>query len=111
MRPAVRFGIGIIVLSLLTAIAVTYYFLLNQSSISLTMLVLPAVGVIFGIGLIIGGFGTALAIDDEMEHFEQLVGDDVQHLISGYITYTHVKLAVMIVAIISEVYLLFKFQK
>jgi hypothetical protein len=111
MRPAVRFGIGIIVLSLVTAIVVTTYFLLNYGSINLTMLVLPAVGIVFGIGLIIGGFGTALAIDDEMEHFEQLVGDDVRDLISGYITYTHVKLAVMIVAIITEAYLLFKFQK
>jgi hypothetical protein len=111
MRPAVRFGIGIIVLALVTAIIVTTYFLLNYGSINLTMLVLPAVGVIFGIGLIIGGFGTALAIEDEMEHFEQLVGDDIQHLISGYITYTHVKLAAVIVAIITEAYLLFKFQK
>jgi hypothetical protein len=111
MRPAVRFGIGIIVLSLMTAIVVTAYFLLNYGSINLTMLVLPAVGCVFGIGLIIGGFGTALDIEDEMEHFEQLVGDDIQHLMSGYITYSHVKLAVVIVAIISEIYLLFKFQK
>ena len=39
------------------------------------------------------------------------MGDDMQDLIAGRITYTHVKVAATIVAIIAEAYFLFQYQK
>ena len=111
MRPIVRFGLGLIIASLGIALLVSIYFLWNFGSISLTMLVFPSAGVVVGVGLMIGGFGTYLEIEDEIESFEHLVGDDIEDLMRGRITYTHVKLVGLIIAIITEVYLLFQYQK
>jgi len=80
MRPAVRFGLIILLVSLLIAIAVSLYFLLNGWGLNKTMLVLPAVGVMVGLGFMLGGFGTYLNLDDEIENFENLVGDDIEEL-------------------------------
>lgn len=111
MRPIVRFGLGIIIISLLTAVAVAVYFLLNDRSISLTMLVLPSAGFVFGIAVIISGIGSYLGIQDEIDNLEHLVGDDIEDLMAGRITYTHIKLVTTVVAIIAEVYFLFTYQK
>lgn len=111
MRPVVRFGLIVILVSLLIAISVSVYFLLNGMGINKTMLILPAVGVLVGIGFMIGGLGSYLGVEGDIENFEHLVGDDIEELARGRITYTHVKTVTTIVAILVEAGLIFKFQK
>lgn len=111
MRPAARFGLIILITSLVLAIVVSLYFLLNEGTINLTMLVLPSIGFIVGIGFMVGGFGTYLGLEDEIENFEHLVGDDIEELAKGNLTYTHLKTAATVVAIVTEIALIFKYQK
>jgi hypothetical protein len=64
MHPVFKFGLVIVVLSVLTMFAIAAFFIFNGSSVNGTMLVLPAAGFIFGVALMVTDLGSYLRVED-----------------------------------------------
>jgi hypothetical protein len=105
-------GAAICAISLLAALAAGIFFVLSGESFSLAVFVAPALGFLVGLSIFFFSFVQEnLQVTDEIKEFPKLVEDDLQKIRSGAFTFTHIVVALTLLAVLVEVGLLFWYRK
>jgi hypothetical protein len=112
LRNDVVLGRGLVILGIISAVVISAFFVLSNEPIPISMLIVSELIILIGLIVIFFDFvEEGLKVKDAIEHFPQLIDDDIEEFKKGKITSTHLMVITTLVTLVNQIVITFLFRK